>query len=215
MKLAVLASGGGSNFTSILDKIDAGILDASVGLLVCDKPDAGCLKTAQERGVTHVCLPREAGEAREDYDARLRDLLQKENPDLIVLAGFMRILTPVFVDAFAGHIINIHPALLPKHKGAHGVRDTLEAGDKRAGATTHFVTAELDGGPLILQASVPVLEDDDVPALQARVLKVEHWLLPRTIQLLAEGRVSPDGSVAAGASWKHHSIPEAEWPETF
>ncbi|MGB1697590.1 MAG: phosphoribosylglycinamide formyltransferase [Thermoplasmatota archaeon] len=214
MKLAVLASGGGSNFTSILDKVDAGILDAKVSLLVCDKPNAGCMDTAKDRGVPFVHLPPE-GEARAAYDARLRDILLKEAPDLVVLAGFMRILSPTFVDAFPGKIINIHPALLPRHKGAHGVRDTLAAGDARAGATTHFVTAELDGGPLILQASVPVLPSDDLQSLQARVLAVEHWLLPRTIQLIAEGRVSPEGRVAPGPSWKHHPIPDADWPEGF
>jgi phosphoribosylglycinamide formyltransferase-1 len=215
MKLAVLASGGGSNFTSILDKINAGMLDANVGLLICDKVDAGCLDTARARGITHVSLPREPDESRDAYDARLSELLQKEAPDLIVLAGFMRILTPKFVDQFAGRIINIHPALLPKHKGANGVRDTLASGDNIAGATTHFVTSELDGGPTILQASVPVRPDDDLPALQARVLQMEHWLLPRTIQLIAEGRVGLDGTVAPGESWQNHPLPDAAWPDEF
>lgn len=202
LRLSVLASGTGSNLDSILAKCKDGTLDAQVTLVLSDKPDAACLEKARAARVPAVvALPREEGEAREDYDARLIAALADEAPDVIVLAGFMRILTPAFCEAFAGQIINIHPALLPKHKGAHGVRDTLEAGDTEAGCTTHFVTAELDGGPHILQARLPVREEDTQDSLAARVLKMEHWLLPRTIQLLAEGRVAPDGSVAPGASW--------------
>lgn len=215
MQLAILASGGGSNFTSILDKIDAGLLDANVALLVTDQPNAGCVQTAQARGIPFQVLPATPGQARETYDAALLELVKSVNPDLVVLAGFMRILTTTFIEPFAGRVINIHPALLPKHKGAHGVRDTFASGDERAGATTHFVTAELDGGPIILQASVPIAPEDHVRSLQAKVLKVEHWLLPRTIQLIREGRVGRDGTVAPGESWKHHPIPSAQWPDGF
>ncbi len=217
MRLAVLASGRGSNMQSILAKAKEGLLDAQVVLVVTDKPGAPCLKTAQDAGVpATVELPAEPGESRDEYDARLIEVLRGEAPDLIVLAGFMRILTPAFCDAFAGRIVNIHPALLPKHKGAHGIRDTLAAGDSIAGCTTHFVTAELDGGPTILQASLPVHPGDDQESLTARVLAMEHWLLPRTIQLIAEGRVSPDGSITPGSSWFDlPGIDDATWPDGF
>lgn len=217
LRLAVLASGSGSNLKSILEKSDAGLLDAKVTLVVTDKPGAGCLQHAKDHGVPAIVeLPRLDGETRDDYDARLIEVLAAETPDLIVLAGFMRILSSAFCDAFEGQIINIHPALLPKHKGAHGIRDTLAAGDAEAGCTTHWVTAELDGGPHILQASLPVAPDDDQARLAARVLRMEHWLLPRTIQLIAEGRVASDGSVAPGDSWAERAgLDDATWSPGF
>ncbi len=217
LRVAVLASGSGSNLKSILEKSDAGLLDATVTLVVTDKPGAGCIQHAKDHGVpTIVELPRHDGEFREDYDTRLIQVLQSEAPDLVVLAGFMRILTPAFCDAFAGRIVNIHPALLPKHKGAHGIRDTLAAGDTEAGCTTHFVTAELDGGPTILQAALAVHPDDDEPSLAARVLRMEHWLLPRTIQLIAEGRVHSDGTVERGPTWrKLPQLDDAVWSDGF
>lgn len=217
MRLAILASGRGSNMESILHKSAEGLLDAKVSLVVADKAGAPCLETARKAGVpATVELVPAAGEPREDYDARLIEVLADEAPDLIVLAGFMRILTPAFCDAFAGQIINIHPALLPRHKGAHGIRDTLAAGDSEAGCTTHFVTAELDGGPPILQASLAVHPDDDEGSLAARVLRMEHWLLPRTIQLFAEGRVAPDGTVAPGPSWADlPGLDDANWGPGF
>lgn len=202
-RIAVLASGTGSNMDSLIEKSKSGLMGAHVAFVLSDNPDAKALQKARDAGVPAVlAMPREDGESREDYDARLIEVLQEENPDLIVLAGFMRILTPAFCDAFAGRIINIHPALLPKHKGAHGVRETLAAGDEVAGCTTHFVTAELDGGPIILQASRPVLPDDTEETLVARVLEMEHRLLPRTVDLIANRHVmiGPDGDVAIADS---------------
>lgn len=217
MRVAVLASGSGSNLQSILAKSKQGLIDAEVTLVVTDKPGAGCLQHARDARVPAIVeLPRLEGESRDAYDERLIGALSTEAPDLIVLAGFMRILTPTFCDAFAGQIINIHPALLPKHKGAHGIRDTLAAGDEVAGCTTHWVTAELDGGATILQASLPVAEGDDQQSLAARVLRMEHWLLPRTIQLIAEGRVAADGSVKPGDSWvERAALPDATWSAGF
>lgn len=206
LRIAILASGRGSNMDAILAASADGRLDARVTLVVSDKPDAPALSKAQAAGVAAtVALEPEPGESRADYDARLIEALQAEDPDLIVLAGFMRILTPAFCDAFTGRIINIHPALLPSFKGAHGIRDTLAGGASLAGCTTHFVTADLDGGPIILQAAVAIAADDDEDSLAARVLRLEHQLLPRTIQLIAEGRVEVDGGrvrIADGTSWR-------------
>jgi len=202
-RVAVLASGRGSNLDSLLEKSRSGLMAATVSLVLSDKQDAPCLQKAKDAGVPAVlALPREKGESRAAYDGRLTDALQTEDPDLIVLAGFMRILTPAFCDAFAGRIINIHPALLPKHKGAHGIRDTLAAGDTVAGCTTHVVTAELDGGPILLQASRPVLPGDDEETLAARVLELEHRILPRTVDLIARRHVliALDGEVAIADS---------------
>lgn len=217
MRLAVLASGTGSNLDSILAKSKQGLLDARVTLVVTDKPGAACIAKAQAAGVpATIELPALPGESRADYDRRLIQALEAEAPDLMVLAGFMRILSPAFCDAFAGQIINIHPALLPRHKGAHGIRDTLAAGDAEAGCTTHWVTADLDGGPTILQARLPVQDADNQASLAARVLKMEHWLLPATIQRIAEGRVASDGRIAPGPSWGDlPKLPDATWSDGF
>ncbi len=221
LRIAVLASGRGSNMVSLLDKISEGLVDAEVSLLVTDKPGAPCLQKAREADVPALLeLPRAPGESRDDYDARLITCLQAEAPDLIVLAGFMRILTPAFCQAFDGRIINIHPALLPSFKGAHGVADTLAGGARIAGCTTHFVTADLDGGPIILQAAVAVLEGETAEELAARVLVLEHQLLPRTVQLIAEGRVVDVRGrivIADGDSWMGEVpvVADALYPAAF
>lgn len=207
LRVAVLASGRGSNLKALLKAIDKGLVDASVTLVITDRPGAGCLEHARDHGVPAVVeLPRETDESRASYDARLLPVLAAEAPDLVVLAGFMRILTPVVLSPFAGRVVNIHPALLPSFKGAHGIRDTLAAGAPLAGCSTHFVTPDLDGGPLILQAALAVAPDDDQASLGARVLGLEHQILPRTVQLIAEGRVSIDSEsglvrIAPGAAW--------------
>lgn len=221
LKVAILASGRGSNMESILQSAASGLLDARVTLVVTDKPGAACIDKAKAAGVpATVELPREEGEPRSDYDARLQALLEREAPDVIVLAGFMRILGAELVNAFPQQIVNIHPALLPSFKGARGIRDTLRAGARIAGCTTHFVTADLDAGPIILQAAVPVRHDDDEASLAARVLRLEHQILPRTLQLIHEGRVRVEGgraTIAPGPSWKERveAVPDALYPDAF
>ncbi len=221
LRIAVLASGRGSNMVSLLDKISEGIVDAQVTLVVTDKPGAGCIEKARAADVpAWLELPKSPGESRDDYDARLIACLEAEEPDLVVLAGFMRILTPSFCEAFAGRIINIHPALLPSFKGAHGVKDTLAGGARLAGCTTHFVTADLDGGPIILQAALAVMEGETAEELAARVLVLEHQILPRTVQLIAEGRISiQDGRahIADGPSWMGEVpvVADALYPAAF
>lgn len=221
LRIAVLASGRGSNMDSLLQRSREGLVDADVGLVVTDRPCAPCVQKAKEAGVPAVVeLPPEKGESREAYDRRLLDVLEAERPDLVVLAGFMRILTPSFCQALAGRILNIHPALLPAFRGAHGIRDTLRGGAKLAGCTTHLVTPELDDGPIVLQAALAVRPDDDEDSLAARVLRLEHQVLPRTVQLFAEDRVRvEDGTVriAPGASWKDRveTVPDALYAEGF
>lgn len=199
-----------------------GWLGGSIIGVVSDKPDAPGLDKAQELGIEEVhALPRLKDEAREAYDERLVHLVSSMKPDVIALAGFMRILTPTFVDAFANKIVNIHPSLLPKHKGAHGVRDTLEAGDSEAGCTAHLVTAELDGGPHILQAKLDVHDQDTLESLQARVLEMEHQIFPRAIDLVARGDVQVrEGSLhitGTSPSWRQHLPLKPEWsfPDAF
>lgn len=205
LRVAVLASGRGSNLQALLQAIDDGRVDARVTLVLTDRPGAPCLEHARTHGIPAVVeLPREAGEPRDAYDGRLRDTLLAESPDLVVLAGFMRILGPTVLSPFVGRVVNIHPALLPSFKGAHGIRDTLAAGAPLAGCTTHLVTDDLDGGPMILQAALRVSPDDTEESLAARVLALEHRLLPRTVQLIAEDRVRvEDGRVRVlpGPSW--------------
>jgi phosphoribosylglycinamide formyltransferase-1 len=151
-----------------------------------------------------LALPPEPDEKRAQYDARLLEVLQAERPDLVVLAGYMRIVGPSLVAAFTGRMVNIHPALLPDFRGLNAVRQALVAGVERAGCTTHLVTDDLDGGPTLLQASLRVRPGEDEHMLQQRILRLEHLLLPRTVELFAEGRVKVrDGKVAIlpGPSW--------------
>ncbi|HUR62758.1 MAG TPA: phosphoribosylglycinamide formyltransferase [Candidatus Thermoplasmatota archaeon] len=198
LRVAVLASGKGSNLQALLTRIAAGDVDAKVVLVVSDRPDAGALDVARGGKVPALlALPPEPGEKRTSYDARLLEALQREHPDLVVLAGYMRIAGPALVRAFAGRIINIHPALLPDFRGLHAVRQALAAGVERAGCTTHIVTDDLDGGPLLLQAWLRVRPGEDESSLQQRILRLEHLVLPRTVQLFAEGRVRTEGGKAS------------------
>ncbi len=188
----MLASGSGTNLQAILDAVKAGTLDAKVVLVFSNKRDAPALARAAKAGA-----PTEAFEAtttdRVAYDREAASLIAKHAPDLLVFAGYMRIATRTFVERFPDRIVNIHPALLPAFPGMHAQQQALEAGVKVTGCTTHFVRAEVDAGPIILQASVPVEEGDTVETLTARILVEEHKLLPRTIQLFAEGRLKVEG----------------------
>ncbi|HJQ93454.1 MAG TPA: phosphoribosylglycinamide formyltransferase [Candidatus Thermoplasmatota archaeon] len=204
LRVAVLASGNGSNLQALIDRIASGHVQAKVALVVSDKPEAPALARARKAKVPAVVtLPKEPGEKAAHYDDRLLALLQAEKPDLVVLAGYMRIVGPTMVRAFAGRIVNIHPALLPAFKGLRAVQQAHEAGVAEAGCSTHLVTDDLDGGPVLLQAGLKVRAGEGLESLQRRVLALEHLLLPRTVQLFAEGRVSRDGRIApAPATWK-------------
>ncbi len=197
-RLAILASGRGSNLQAILDAITAGTLDAQVIGVFSDRPQAQALQRVPE-ALRWARTPKTCG-GRDAFDAALGDAVAASAPDWIVCAGYMRILSPGFVQRFAGRLLNIHPSLLPRHKGLHTHKRLLEAGDAEHGASVHFVTAELDGGPVIAQARVPVLPGDNADALAARVLAVEHPLLLQVLRLAAAGRLAErDGRVFVDA----------------
>ena len=196
LRVVVLVSGRGSNLKAIAAQADAGALPVRIEAVVSDRADAGALDWARDRGIPAVVLsPRDFAD-REAYGRALGDLVEGYAPQLVVLAGFMRILSDEFVLRFAGRMLNIHPSLLPRYPGLHTHRRALEAGDPEHGASVHFVTPELDGGPVVLQARVPVLPGDDEDTLAARVLREEHVIYPRCVGWFAAGRLAlRDGAV--------------------
>ena len=192
-KLGVLCSGRGTDLQSIMDAINNGEVAADIAVVLTDKPDAFALERAASAGIKAVCVNRKQFDGRESFEQALVSELQAAGVTLVVLAGFMRILTPYFVRQYAGRIMNIHPALLPSFPGAHAHQDVLAYGVKISGCTVHFVDEGTDSGPIILQAAVPVLDGDTEEALGARVLEQEHIIYPRAIQLYCEGKLEIHG----------------------
>jgi phosphoribosylglycinamide formyltransferase-1 len=195
-RVVVLVSGRGSNLKAIAARADAGELPIRIEAVISDRADAGALEWARDRGIPAAVLsPRDFAD-REAYGRALGDLVERYAPQLVVLAGFMRILSDEFVLRFSGRMLNIHPSLLPRYPGLHTHRRALAAGDAEHGASVHFVTPELDGGPVVLQARVPVLPGDDEDTLAARVLREEHVIYPRCVGWFAAGRLAlRDGAV--------------------
>ena len=187
--ISVLISGGGTNLQSIIDAIEAHQLDAKIELVLSNKADAFGLARAQRHGIPTEVFDHKSYGSREAYDQAVVDLLHARGVELVVLAGFMRLLSPVFIKAYSNRIMNIHPALLPSFPGLHGQKKAVEHGVRFAGCTVHFVNEECDEGPIIIQAVVPVYPDDSEEQLAARILKQEHRIYPRAIQLYAEGRL--------------------------
>lgn len=185
-RLVILISGRGSNMQSIIQAIEAGELDADIAAVISNRADAAGIQTASAAGIATQIINHRDFESREAFDTQLARQIDAYQPDYVILAGFMRILTAEFVDHFAGRLINIHPSLLPKFKGLHTHQRAIESGEKEHGASVHFVTAALDDGPVILQAKVPVLADDTPESLAARVLVEEHKLYPDAIKLLIQ-----------------------------
>ncbi|MBE9610555.1 phosphoribosylglycinamide formyltransferase [Chitinilyticum piscinae] len=183
-KIVILISGRGSNMQAI---VEAGIPGAEIAAVISNRPDAAGLIWANERGIPTLALDHKAYASRDEFDAVLADKIEGMQPDLLVLAGYMRILTPVFVNRFAGRMLNIHPSLLPAYPGLHTHQRAIEDGLKIAGCTVHFVTAELDHGPVVAQAAVPVLDEDSADTLAARVLKQEHQLYPAAVRAFISG----------------------------
>lgn len=181
--IGVLCSGRGTNLQSILENVDNGNIPAPVGVVLTDKPNVMALQRAAEKNIPAICVNRKEFATREDFEKELIKVLEEHHVTLVVLAGFMRVLTPYFVRHFAGRILNIHPALLPSFPGAHAHRDVLAYGVKISGVTVHFVDEGTDSGPIILQAAVPVEQDDTEESLAARVLVEEHKIYPKAIEL--------------------------------
>ncbi len=188
-RIAVLISGSGSNLQALIDATVDGFIPASIELVISNKPGVKGLERAAAAGISTGVICHQDYSSRESFDETLVQYLSDCRPDLIILAGFMRILTPVFITAFHGRLLNIHPSLLPKYPGLHTHRRALEAGDSEAGATVHFVTDELDGGPPIVQARVPIMAEDDEQSLAQRVLQVEHKIYPLAARWFCEGRL--------------------------
>lgn len=194
VKLGVLVSGRGSNLQAIIDNIEQGRLSAELAVVISDQVDAYALERARKHNIAgvHVSAKGYRGK-RDDYDALLVQELQSRGVELVCLAGFMRIITPTLIRAFPGRILNIHPALLPSFPGLHVQKAALKHGVKFSGCTVHFVDEGMDTGPIIIQAVVPVLDDDTEDSLSARILKQEHKIYSRAIQLYAEGRLRIEG----------------------
>ena len=192
LRIVVLISGSGSNLQSIIDACASGTIGGEVVAVISNRADAYGLQRARRAGIPTEVLEHGAYPDRESFDQALAEQIDRYNPELVVLAGFMRILTPDFVRHYAGRMLNIHPSLLPHFQGLHTHRRALEARHELHGASVHFVTEELDGGPLILQAEVPVLQDDNESRLAERVLEQEHRIYPTVIQWFAQGRLHLD-----------------------
>lgn len=193
LRLGVLASGSGSNLQAIIDRCADGSIDAEIVLVLSNVPGAGALVRAEQAGIATALIDHRTFAERVDFDRAVVAALQAANVDLVVLAGFMRLITAPFIAAFPERIINIHPALLPAFPGLHVQKKALEAGARFSGCTVHFVDGGVDTGPIIIQAVVPILDDDDEATLSARILVQEHRIYPRAIQLIAEGRLRIEG----------------------
>lgn len=197
LRLGILVSGRGSNLQAIIDEIEAGTVRAEIAVVVSNKQGVPALERAARHGLTTVFLdPKSVAgtpDPRQAYDRKLLQTLQDHQVQLVVLAGYMKIVTPVLIDAYESQIMNIHPSLLPSFPGLHAQKQALDHGVKVAGCTVHFVTEGMDTGPIILQRAVPVEEGDTADTLSERILKEEHGLLPRAIQLFADGRLRVKG----------------------
>jgi phosphoribosylglycinamide formyltransferase-1 len=185
--LGVLISGRGSNLQAIIDAIADGRLDARIGIVISNKAEVAGLERARRAGLETLVLPHRGYTTREDYDRALVVELKARGVQVVCLAGFMRLLSAKFIDAFPNAILNIHPSLLPAFPGVDAQRQALDHGVRVTGATVHMVTPELDGGPIVLQAAVPVMEDDSVESLSARILATEHRIYPEAIQRVLAG----------------------------
>ncbi|MDZ4184417.1 MAG: phosphoribosylglycinamide formyltransferase [Desulfuromonadales bacterium] len=193
LRLGVIASGSGSNLQAIIDRCADGSIDAEIVLVLSNVPGAGALNRAEKAGIATALIDHRTFAERADFDRAVVAALQAAGVELVVLAGFMRLITAPFIAAFPERIINIHPALLPAFPGLHVQRKALEAGARFSGCTVHFVDGGVDTGPIIIQAVVPILDDDDEASLSARILVQEHRIYPRAIQLIAEGRLRMEG----------------------
>ncbi|MGK2944036.1 MAG: phosphoribosylglycinamide formyltransferase [Desulfuromonadales bacterium] len=193
LRIGVLASGGGTNLQAIIDRCQDGSLAAEIVIVITNNPGVGALERAAKAGIQTLCINHRDFSRREEFDEALVKVLLDAEVELVALAGFMRIISQTFIDAFPGRVINVHPALLPAFPGLHVQQQAIDYGARFSGCTVHFVDGGIDTGPIIIQAVVPILPDDTADTLAARILEQEHKVYPRAIQLIAESRVRVDG----------------------
>jgi len=211
LKLGVLVSGRGSNLQAIIDAIEAKRLNAEIRVVISDVADAYALERARNHAIPTATINSKDYPSREAFDRAMVQCLRDHQVELVCLAGFMRILSPYFIQEYKNGIINIHPALLPAFPGLHVQRKTLQYGVKFSGCTVHFVDEGMDTGPIIVQAVVPVLDGDDEDALAARILRFEHQIYPRAIQLIAEGRLQIEGRRVLCKGFEEKARERANW----
>jgi phosphoribosylglycinamide formyltransferase-1 len=219
LRVGVLASGGGTDLQSIIDASEKNMINAEVVVVITDNKDAYALKRAEKHKIKTFFVDSK-NKNKQDYDKEIDKILENSKVDLVVGAGFMRMLSSCFVRKWYGKLINIHPALLPSFKGVNGQGDALNYGVRISGCTTHFMDEKMDHGPIILQAAVKVITKDDRDALAHRILEVEHQILPRTIDLFEKGRLKIDGRkvvIKKGDSWKekYEIFPEVLYSEGY
>lgn len=202
--IVVLISGSGSNLQALIDACSSGFIPGKISAVISNKANAYGLVRASEAGISTQVLSHKHYSSRDSYDIAMIDAIDQHKPDLVVLAGFMRILTPGFVNHYAGRLLNIHPSLLPKYQGLNTHQRAIDAGDEEHGCSVHFVTEQLDGGPVILQAKVPVFADDDATNLAERVHEQEHRIYPLVVRWFCQNRLqqhadqaSLDGTILA------------------
>jgi phosphoribosylglycinamide formyltransferase-1 len=193
LKLGILISGNGSNLQSIIDHIEKGSLKTIIKIVISNNPEAYGITRAKKHGIPVVVLKNGDFKNKEEFDLELIRILKNNSVDLVILAGFMRIITKTFLKAYPYKIMNIHPALLPSFPGIHGQKQALEYGVKLSGCTVHFVDEGVDTGPIIMQSAVQVFDDDTEETLAARILKEEHRIYPQAIQFFAEGKIEIKG----------------------
>jgi len=193
VNIAVFCSGNGSNFQAIADSVKNGGIKANIALMVCDNPSAYALERAKKEGINSLVIERKSFKTKDEYEAEIIKNLEKENIELICLAGYMRIVSPSLVQRYSNKILNIHPALLPSFKGTQGIKDALDYGVKLSGVTVHFVNDKMDQGPIILQEALEIKDDDTEKSLAERIHQIEHKLYPQAVRLFVEGRLGIEG----------------------
>jgi len=205
--IGVLVSGRGSNLQAIIDSVEAGKVKADIKLVISDNPNAYAIKRCERHGIPCEVVRRKDFSSKEEFEKKLATLLKEKGVELVVLAGFMRILSPVFLSEFPQRVINIHPSLIPSFQGLHAQRQAVEFGVKFSGCTVHIVDESVDGGPVIVQAVVPVLPEDSEESLSERILEWEHRILPQTVQWFAENRIRIEGRKVLVEGARYGTLP--------
>ncbi len=205
--IGVLVSGRGSNLQAIIDSVEAGKVKADIKLVISDNPNAYAIKRCERHDIPCEVVRRKDFSSKEEFEKKLATLLKEKGVELVVLAGFMRILSPVFLSEFPQRVINIHPSLIPSFQGLHAQRQAVEFGVKFSGCTVHIVDESVDGGPVIVQAVVPVLPEDSEESLSERILEWEHRILPQTVQWFAENRIRIEGRKVLVEGARYGTLP--------